>query len=86
MNYWVTMAVFSFAYIFLKAFQQLNVVHKEYIWVIPTSIGMGLLEVAMVLMIVRADTVWLGLATGVGGACGALLAMVIHKGVTRRRS
>lgn len=69
----------TFAYIFLKASQQINVVRGRYPWVMPTSIGMGLCEVAMVLLVVKADTLWLGIATGIAGGLGCILAMRLHK-------
>lgn len=68
----------SFAYIWLKAFQQLNVMHNQYRWVMPMSFGMGLCEVAMILLLVKADTIALGLVTGLGAGLGAMLAMYLH--------
>lgn len=73
----------SFIYIFLKAMQQLNVVHNQFAWVVPTSIGMGLCEVGMMLMIVRADNLWLGVASGIGGGTGAILAMKLHRRIKK---
>lgn len=72
--------VITFIYIFLKASQQINVVKNRYLWVMPTSIGMGLCEVSMVLLVVRADTLLLGIATGVAGGLGCMLAMRCHFG------
>jgi hypothetical protein len=74
----------SFIYVFLKAWQQLNVVEGRYAWVMPTSIGMGLCEVAIVLLVVKANTVLLGAANGVGAGLGAILAMRLH-GIFRRQ-
>lgn len=69
----------SFVYIFLKAWQQINVVTLRYAWVFPTSVCMGLCEVAIVLLVVRADTIFLGVANGVGAGLGAMLAMRLHQ-------
>ena len=77
----------SFLYVFLKATQQLNVVKHMIRWITPVSIGMGLCEVFIVGTVsVTAVTVggfWpllgLGLALGLGGAVGAILAMIFHK-------
>lgn len=69
----------SFVYIFLKAWQQINVVTLRYGWVFPTSVCMGLCEVAIVLLVVKADTIFLGLANGVGSGFGAMLAMRLHQ-------
>ena len=76
----LTSAAVTFAYIFLKATQQINVVNGRYRWIMPTSIGMGLCEVGMVLLVIRADTLLLGLATGLAGGLGCMLAMRFHFG------
>jgi len=73
----------SFIYIFLKAMQQLNVVHDQKLWIVPTSIAMGLCEASILLMIVRADNLWLGVASGIGGGTGALIAMKLHKRIKK---
>lgn len=73
----------SFIFIFLKAMQQLNVVHDQKLWIIPTSIGMGLCEASILLTIVRADSLWLGVAAGIGGGSGALIAMKLHKRIKK---
>ena len=67
------------AYVFLRAFQQLNVVHSRYKRVLPTSLMMGLVDVGLILIIVKANTLWLGVANGIGGATGCMLAMYLHK-------
>ena len=69
----------TFGYVFLRAFQQLNVVGGHY-WRIPiTSVAMGVGDVALVVLIVKADTLWLGVTNGVGGALGCFLAMYINR-------
>lgn len=77
-NYVLAFAV-TFVYIFLKATQQIHVIRKEYPWIIPTSVGMGLCEVAMVLLVVRADSLYMGLCTGMAGGLGCVLAMRMKK-------
>lgn len=78
----------SFLYILLKAFQQLSVVHhKDWRWITPVSIGMGLCEVfimgSVAIMAVNiggwAPLAGLGVSLGVGGAAGALTGMFLHK-------
>ena len=66
-------------YVFLRAYQQLNVVHQCYRRVLPTSLAMGLIDVGLILIIVKADTLWLGVVNGIGGATGCMLAMYLHK-------
>ena len=68
-----------FVYIFLKAVQQIQVVRKEYPWILPVSVGMGLCEVSMVLLVVRADSLVMGLVTGVAGGLGCMIAMRVKK-------
>ena len=68
----------SFLYVFLRAFQQLNVVHNHYAWVMPVSLGMGLCDVALILYVVRANTLWLGVVNGLGAGLGAMAAMRAH--------
>lgn len=71
-------ALATFVYVMMRALQQLNVVHKRY-WRIPaTSLAMGFLDVGLVLLIVRADSMWLGLGNGVAGALGCYAAMALH--------
>lgn len=70
----------SFIFIFLKAFQQRNVIHDNFGWVFPTSIGMALTEYGVIALIAaRGYNVPLVLAAGCGAGTGAMLAMVIHK-------
>lgn len=66
-------------YVFLRAWQQINVIHGYYARVFPTSLLMGLVDVGLILIIVRADTLWLGVANGIGGATGCVCAMYLHK-------
>lgn len=84
MNAFVICALISFVYVFFKVFQQLNVVHAQYAWVMPVSLAMGVCEVAIILYIVRADTFWLGISNGVGAGLGAMLAMRWHPPYIRR--
>lgn len=76
--------VVSFVYIFLKAMQQLNVMHGNYWLVTPMSIGINICEATILLLIVRADSIWLGAINGCGAGLGAMLAMTVHKLFVRR--
>jgi len=79
----------SLIYVFLKAIQQLNVVHHKVWWITPISLGMGLAEVFIIgtvsVSAVQGDGFWplffLGAALGLGGAAGALVAMNLHRRV-----
>ena len=74
----------NFIYVFLRAMQQLNVVNRNYGWVMPMSLGMGLCEVATVLLVVRTNSLLMGLVVGIGAGLGAMLAMKVHPILTRR--
>lgn len=76
----------NFAFIFLKAFQQRNVVHDNYGWVVVTSNAMALFEVYVVAMVAKEGfTLWLVFALGLGGGTGCLAAMLLHKRFVLRK-
>lgn len=68
----------TFVYIFLKATQQLNVMHGNYCAVFPVSLGMGLCEVGIVLLVIKADSLLLGVANGVAGGLASMAAMRVY--------
>jgi hypothetical protein len=71
--------VANFAFIFLKAFQQRNVIHNNYGWVVLVSNTMALFEVYVVASIAKHGMdAWLVLALGMGGGTGCLAAMMLH--------
>lgn len=71
-------ALVTLVYVFLRAFQQLNVVNGHY-WRVPmTSVAMGIGDVVLIMLVVKADTIWMGVTNGIGGALGCCLAMYIN--------
>ncbi len=77
MMFWLS-ATATFMYVFLRALQQLNVIHRHY-WRIPlTSLGMGVGDVLLILLIVRADTLWIGVTNGIGGCLGCYAAIYVN--------
>ena len=72
-------AVATFLYVFLRAFQQINVIHRHYWRIFPTSLGMGIGDVLLILLIVKADTLWIGLTNGIAGGMGCYLAIYLTK-------
>jgi hypothetical protein len=81
MNYGLAF-VAAFIFIFLKAFQQLNVVHKQYLLVMPTSMLMAACEVYVVVATARNGWGWIVLAIGLGSGLGAICSMWVHQKVT----
>lgn len=76
-------AVATFVYVFLRALQQLNVVHKHYWRILPTSIGMGFGDVLLVILIIQTQTLWLGLTNGLAGAAGCYAAIFLNQRLVR---
>lgn len=72
--YFVTAFLVSFTYIYLKAWQQINVVQKRYKSVPVVAMLMALCEVTTVGLIVH-TSFWLFIPIGIGGALGCLLSM-----------
>ena len=68
----------SFCYVSARAFQQLNVQHDRYRWILPCSLLMGLMEVCGIWLVVKSEF-WVFIPLGLGGAAGCMVAMVIHK-------
>ena len=68
--------VAAFSFIFLRAFQQRNVVHDNWLWVLPTSLLMAAAESVVILNIAKQGW-YLPLITtiGVGSGLGCLSAM-----------
>lgn len=78
LNYYVTAFLSSMVYIGLKSAQQLNVVHKAYWWIIPTSLAMATCEVYIIATIAKSGLGWLIVAVGLGGGIGSILATYLH--------
>lgn len=79
----ITAACATFALVFLRAWQQQNVIGAHYWTAAVTSYGMALAEVGVVLSVIEhqwAAVPWLG----TGGALGVTAAMVAHRYVFSR--
>ena len=74
----------SFVYIFLKATQQLNVVHKQYLWVLPTSMSMAACEVFVISTTAKNGFGWIALAIGLGAGLGCMASMYMHGKMTKK--
>ena len=76
-------ALASFALVFLRAVQQLNVIHHRVSWAIVTSFAIAFAEVAVVLIVV--DRGWTAAPwVGAGGAVGVTSAMALHRWARER--
>lgn len=80
-----TFLAFAAAYLFvaLKSFQQLNVVHKQYLLVLPTSMFMAACEVYVIATTARNGYGWIVLAIGLGSGLGAMTSMWIHERIKK---
>ena len=69
----------SFGFVFLKSFQQLNVVKKAYMLIVPTSMLMAVAEVYIVATTAR-NGFQLGLVflIGLGSGLGSVSATWLH--------
>lgn len=68
----------SLVFVGLKSTQQLNVVHKQYWWILPTSLAMASMEVFVVATVAKNGWGWLALAIGLGAGIGAMAATWLH--------
>ena len=75
----ITVFLASFIFIFIKAFQQLNVVGGHYYWVLPTSLAMAGAEATVIIKVAAIASIWVAVPMGFGGGAGAMLAMYLHK-------
>jgi len=77
--------VANFIFIFLKAFQQSNVAHYSWKWVVPTSFLMATAEVYLIVKIAAGGFIPEAvLVLGIAGGSGSLAAMYLHKKHIRR--
>lgn len=74
----------SFFYVATKSMQQLNVVHRKYWWIVPTSFVMAALEVYVVASMAQKGWGWLVFWVGLGSGLGSLIATWIHSKVLKK--
>lgn len=80
MMLYLALAGASFAFVFLKAFQQRSVQSDNFIAILPVSVMMAAMEVFTVSKV--AATGWhpmVVLAVGLASGTGAMLAMLMHR-------
>lgn len=76
----------SFFYVGLKSWQQLNVVHRKYAWIVPTSLAMAALEVYVIASMAKDGWGWLVFWVGIGSGLGSVAATWIHDKATNDKS
>lgn len=81
MNYLLAF-ITSFCFVFLRSFQQLNVVRTRYLWVMPTSMLMAACEVFLISTAARGYG-WIVVAMGLGAGLGCMCSMWIHGRISR---
>jgi len=76
---YAALALASFVFVFLKAFQQRNVAFNHYLAVIPTSLLMAVVEVFTIATLAAEGwNIIIVLAVGLASGGGALTAMALH--------
>jgi hypothetical protein len=75
-SYFIAFGV-SYAYIYLKAWQQINVIKLRYRMVPLVSMLMALCEVTTIGLVVH-TSFWLFIPIGIGGGLGCVMAMWRH--------
>ena len=68
----------AYLFVLLKSFQQLNVVHGRYLWVLPASMLMAVCEVYVTWQAAVNGWGWVVLPIGIGSGLGAMSGMWLH--------
>lgn len=68
----------SFMNIGLRSFQQLNVMHRKYAFILPVSMLMAVCEAIILLKVVHSGFGWVVLAIGLGGGLGSITSTYLH--------
>jgi hypothetical protein len=74
----------SYLFVLLKSFQQLNVAHGKYLWVLPISMSMAVCEVYVTWQAAVNGWGWVVLPVGLGGGIGAMCGMALHGWLRKR--
>lgn len=74
-----------FIMVFLKAWQQQNVIHRQYYWVMPTSIALAFVEVYMIFTVAHRGFGPIIIPIALGSALGCMVSMWLHDRVLNRK-
>lgn len=70
-------------HVFARAYQTLNIVHKQWLSILPTSVLIAFTEAFVVVVVVTTTNLWVLLTWGVGGAAGCWAAMLLNRRTKR---
>lgn len=77
----------SFVFVFLRAFQQQNVIHKKYQWVLPISYALCAAEYLIITTAVKMGYGFvIVLVGGSGGGLGCVCSMWVHGWLLHRKN
>lgn len=76
--------VTSFLFVALKSWQQLNVVHRLYPWILPTSMVMAMCEVWVISNASVQGWGWIVLPIGIGSGLGSTCATWVHHNIVSK--
>jgi len=72
--------LFNFVNIFMRAFQQQNVINGNYLWVIPCSLVMGGVELYTIdFVATKGFSILVWLLYSLAGGIGCMASMYLHK-------
>jgi len=78
MSAYLAAFVASFFYVAMRAAQQLHVVNKQYLRVLPTSMLMAVGDMVLITSIAAKGVSLIFLPIGIGAGLGAMSAMWLH--------
>ncbi len=81
----LTLFITSFIFVGLRSIQQLNVVHKCYMWIVPTSMLMATCEVYVIATSSHVGWGLMVLPIGIGGGLGSLCSTYLHSRLVKER-
>jgi Na+/glutamate symporter len=77
----------SLIFVGLKSWQQQNVTHEKYWWILPTSLAMGVFEVYIVAQVAKTGyDFMLVVAIGCGSGIGATIATWLHSRLRKSKT
>ena len=88
---YLTIGCMYFIYVFMRAFQQRNVIHNNYKWIPPVSYAMAVCDSFLIYSIAKhADAFYaialIAFSAGTGGSIGCIAAMLLHDKIFKKES